>query len=267
MPIAKVNHIQMYYEQHGQIDHPHLILIGGLSADHQVWKSSLRLFSKYFRVLIFDSRGAGQSSAPDAPYSISLLAKDTIALMQHLGIAHAHIVGHSMGGCIAQEIAITYPEFLNKLVLVASRSKRSELASLLLGMKLKLQKQNISDELLAEYVMPFLFSENFLQNKSNVKGFIQWTVLNKNPQNIVGYERQLHAVRDFDSSQKLKNILAKTLVIIGESDILMPEKIAHDMVSHIPNAQLKIIQNAAHMPHVEQSKIFSEHVLEFFLSN
>lgn len=261
MPIAKINNIHIYYEQHGSGDD--LILIGGLSADHQVWKSSLRIFSKHFRVLIFDSRGAGQSSAPDMLYSIELMASDTIQLMQHLRIQKAHIVGHSMGGCIAQQIAISHPTFLNKLVLVGSRAKRSELASLLLNMKLKLQKENISDELLAEYVMPFLFSESFLKNKLNVKGFIQWTLQNKHPQSLLGYEKQLHAVKDFNSSQQLSKILAETLIIIGDADILVPEKAAQEMVNLMPNATLNIIPDCAHMPHVEQAKIFAESVLTF----
>ncbi len=261
MPIAKINNIHIYYEQHGSGDD--LILIGGLSADHQVWKSSLRLLSKHFRVLIFDSRGAGQSDAPDMPYSIELMASDTIQLMQHLRIQKAHIVGHSMGGCIAQQIAISHPTFLNKLVLVGSRAKRSELASLLLNMKLKLQKENISDELLAEYVMPFLFSESFLKNKLHVKGFIQWTLQNKHPQSLLGYEKQLHAVKDFNSSQQLSKIRAETLIIIGDADILVPEKAAQEMVNLMPNATLNIISDCAHMPHVEQAKIFAQSVLAF----
>lgn len=263
MPIQKINHIDIYFEQHGQGDD--VILIGGLGADHQVWKSSLRLFSQHFRVLIFDNRGAGKSSAPPAPYSLSTMTNDVIGLMHYLNIKKAHIVGHSMGGCIAQYIGIYHPEILNKLVLVASRGKPSALSKMLLEMKAKLQRAGVSDVLLAEYVMPFLFSEYFLKNKSNVTGFIHWTLKNTHPQSLTSYENQLHAVSPHDTFEKLHHISAPTLIIAGEEDILMPEKEAREMAAIIPHATLKIIPQCAHMPHVEQAALFSQIVLEFFM--
>src|SRR3990167_9486363 len=115
MPKITANNISMHYEQHGTGDD--LVLIGGLTSDHQVWKSALRILSQYFRVLIFDNRGAGQTDTPDLPYTTELMAKDTLALMTALNIPRAHIVGHSLGGCIAQQMALIAPDKVKKLVI------------------------------------------------------------------------------------------------------------------------------------------------------
>ena len=200
MPIQKVNDISLYYESHGQGEP--IILIGGLTADHNVWKSAVRVLSKDYRVIIFDNRGAGQSSAPDSPYTSKLMAEDTVALMHALDINSAHIIGHSMGGCVAQQIAINHPEVIKKLVIACSRAQRSSLADMVLSMRRKLMDEGVSDLTLAEYMMPFLFTENFLKNTGNVKGFIQWTLQNPHPQTPIGFKQQLHAVITHDISEQ-----------------------------------------------------------------
>src|SRR3989338_4873439 len=167
MPIKTINNITIYYEQHGE-GHD-LILIGGLTSDHQVWKSTLRLFSKHFRVLIFDNRGAGQSTTPDFPYTMEMMAQDTLQLMDALHISRAHILGHSMGGGIAQQIALMAPEKINKLIIACSRAKPNALANMVFFMREKLQNMGMGNEELAEYVMPFLFGDDFLNNDLLVK--------------------------------------------------------------------------------------------------
>src|SRR3989338_7564462 len=225
MPKITVNNISMYYEQHGSGDP--LVLIGGLTADHQVWKSALRILSKHFHVLIFDNRGAGQTDAPNIPYTTMMMAKDTLALMTALNIPRAHIVGHSLGGCIAQQMALIAPDKINKLVIACSRAKPNTLATMVLTMREKLQSLGMTDDVLAEYVMPFLFSETFLSQAMQVKGFIQWTLNNAYPQTAIGYQQQLHAVAHHDVEAQLSKIMIPTLVIAGEEDCLLPGKYAH----------------------------------------
>lgn len=255
------NNISLYYEQHGSGED--LVLIGGLTSDHQVWKSTLRLFSKHFRVLIFDNRGAGRSSTPDVPYTMEMMAQDTVQLMDALHISHAHILGHSMGGGIAQQIALLAPEKINKLVIACSRSKPNALASMVFSMRVKLQEMGMSNEGLAEYVMPFLFGDEFLNNPLLVKGFIQWTLRNPFPQTEKGYRSQLHAAITRDFSDQLHQITTPTLVIAGEEDILMKPKHAEQVSKSIKNSTFITIPNCAHMPHVEKSKEFAEIVLQF----
>lgn len=261
MPIIKINDLDLYYEQHGVGED--LILIGGLTSDSQVWKSVLRILSKQFRVLIFDNRGAGKSATPDYPYTTIMMAKDTLDLMDALHIKKAHIVGHSMGGCIAQQIAITAPDRLNKLVVACSRTKMSIIANMIFSMRETLQIQGAPITTLAEYVLPFLFSEHFLKNTLYVNGFIQWTANNPNPQSLIGYQHQLHAVKTHDISDKVASILAPTLVVAGEEDIVMPAKYAQAFASSLKNGHFIAFQNCAHMPQVEYPKEFAETVIQF----
>lgn len=264
MPTITANNISIYYEQHGAGDD--LVLIGGLTADHQVWKSALRILSKHFRVLIFDNRGAGQTDAPDVPYTTVMMAHDTLALMAALNISRAHIVGHSLGGCIAQQITLLSPEKINKMVIACSRAKPNTLATMVLSMREKLQSLGIKDDVLAEYVMPFLFSETFLSEASQIKGFIQWTLNNTHPQTAIGYKRQLQAVLNHNVEAQLPKITIPTLVIAGSEDCLMPTKVGKAIADKIPHSVFKIITDCAHMPHVEKAREFSEHIVEFIKS-
>jgi pimeloyl-ACP methyl ester carboxylesterase len=263
MPQLTVNNINLYYEQHGSGDD--LVLIGGLTSDHQVWKSTLRHFSKHFRVLIFDNRGAGKSDAPNYPYTTEMMAQDTLQLMDALSISRAHVVGHSMGGCIAQKMALIAPSKINKCVIACARAKPSALANMILSMREKLQKKGMTTDVLAEYVLPFLFSEHFLKNTVQVNGFIQWTLQNPLPQTAIGYQQQLHAVKTHDVSEQLNHITMPTLIIAGEEDILMPLKKMEAISKSLKNSTFISIPNCAHMPHVEAPQEFVDAVLKFLL--
>lgn len=261
MPIQTVNNINLYYEQHGI--GPDLVLIGGLSSDHQVWKSTLRIFSKYFRVLIFDNRGAGQSSTPDYPYTTEMMANDVLQLMDALDIKNAHVLGHSMGGRIAQKIALIAPTKINKCVIACSPAKPSHLSSMIFSMREKLENFGMSKEILAEYVMPFLFSEDFLKNQIMIKGFIQWTLQNAHPQSAIGFKQQLHAVKNHDVHDQFIQIETPTFIIAGSEDILSPAAALEKLSKSLKNSTFMSIPHCAHMPHVEKSKEFAEIVLGF----
>ena len=115
MPKQKVNRIEIYYEMHGQGDP--LVLIMGLRRNAEWWYRQIPTLSKHFQVLVFDNRGAGRTDKPKMDYSIRLFADDTAGLMEALGIREANILGVSMGGYIAQELALNYPDRVKRLVL------------------------------------------------------------------------------------------------------------------------------------------------------
>ena len=115
MPKAAVNGINMYYEVHGK--GVPLVMIQGFAGNHQAWFFQTPVFKKYYKVIIFDNRGIGKTDKSSEPYTIRTMAEDVIGLMDYLGIDKAHILGLSLGGMVAQEIAISYPERVIKLVL------------------------------------------------------------------------------------------------------------------------------------------------------
>jgi pimeloyl-ACP methyl ester carboxylesterase len=115
MPAIRVNGISIYYELHGE-GIP-LVLIMGLRRNLEWWYCQIPELSKHFKVITLDNRGAGRSDKPDMEYSIRLFADDTAGLMEALGIHNAHILGVSMGGYIAQELALNYPDKVRSLIL------------------------------------------------------------------------------------------------------------------------------------------------------
>ena len=121
MPKANANGIEINYQVQGSGEP--LLLIGGLGADMFLWFRQIPELSRHFQVIAFDSRGSGESSKPDEPYSIEMFAADTAGLLQALGIERTHILGASLGGLIAQEFALAYPHMVNKQVLVATAAK------------------------------------------------------------------------------------------------------------------------------------------------
>lgn len=261
MPCLPINNIEVYYEQHGA--GPDLILLGGLSADHHVWKSALRLLSRHFRVLMMDNRGAGQSSTPDFPYTTELMANDVLQLMHVLHIDRADVIGHSMGGCIAQQLVLLAPHRVKKCVIASSRAKPNVIANMIFDTRKKLDNVGVSCDIIAEYMMPFLFSESFLSSSANVKGFIQWTLQNPSPQSAVGFAHQLHAVKIHNVYDRLHEIQNSVLVIAGEEDMLMPMKEAIALTKHLKNGSFVAISDCAHMPHVEKSAEFVQCVLQY----
>ena len=118
MPTVQTNGISIYYEVHGQ-GQP-LVLISGLGYGLWQWQRMIPGLAEHFRVIAFDNRGAGQSDKPDGPYSAAMLAADTAGLIDALEAAPAIVMGHSMGGFVAQQLALTYPDKVSKLILAST---------------------------------------------------------------------------------------------------------------------------------------------------
>src|SRR6516162_8207183 len=140
MPHVKVGDIQIYYEIHGTGAQT-LTLIRGLGADLSTWFPQIPEFSKYFKTVLFDNRGAGRTDKPDAPYSMRQMADDTNGLLEALDIRRTALLGMSMGGAIAQEFAINYPEKLSSLVLVCTSFGGPE--SEFFALSREIQEQNL----------------------------------------------------------------------------------------------------------------------------
>ena len=120
MPNAKIGDIQIHYEEYGE--GPPLIMILGLGQDTATWKFQVLDFSEHFRLILLDNRDSGKSSSSPESYTTETMAGDILGLMDHLGMARTHILGTSMGGMIAQQVALMAPERVISLVLVSTTS-------------------------------------------------------------------------------------------------------------------------------------------------
>ena len=264
MPKVKVNDIQIYYEVHGE-GFP-LLMIMGLGANVDWWDPRMvQELSKKFKLVMFDNRGAGRTDVSDKRYTIKLFANDTAGLMDTLGIARAHVIGVSMGGMIAQEMVLNYPEKVEKLVLCSTfcGGTKTVLASQkVLGM-LAADRSGLSAEEIVRMMIPILFTEDFIKKNSDLVEFAVQQFL-KAPISNEAFTRQLNSTIKLDTYDRLSQIKAPTLILHGKRDILIPPENGSILAEAITNAKLVYFENSAHGLIEDMEKVI--HVLLDFLT-
>lgn len=261
MPEAKINAGQLYYELQGEGEP--LLLISGLGCDNSAWLSITDELSKSFRIIIFDNRGAGRSIVPEAPYSIRDMADDALQLLDHLSIHSTHVIGHSMGGYIAQEFAINYPERVKKLILEGTATLSSTRNNVLFENFLKWRRDGMGLENWFRAWSFWLFAPQCFEDKIFINTFIQDALQYPYIQSILGFKGQIEAISTFDTRDRLEKIEAKTMVITGNEDILITQKESEILRKGISKNSTSRIDNTAHYIHLEKPKIFNQTVLEF----
>jgi pimeloyl-ACP methyl ester carboxylesterase len=247
MPTVRVGGINIYYEVHGKGEA--LVLIMGYTADTAWWFRELPVFSRQYRVVAFDNRGAGQSDKPDVPYTMEMMAGDLAGLLEIIGINKAHIFGVSMGGMIAQHFALRYPERVSSLVLgcttcggqhsIIPDAKAMTVLADFEHMK-KLSRVEI-----VRQTIPFLVSPEFIdKNPSLIQELIEKMM--EHPAPLHGAIRQAHAIWEHDTYEHLPEIRVPTLIIAGDADRLIPVENSRILASRIRKAELVILKNMGH---------------------
>ncbi len=255
---ATINGIRIYYEQHGEAG-PHLVLINGLGTSTWLWEKNIPALAKHFRVLAFDNRGAGYSDKPPGPYSIAQMSADLTGLMEYLGISRAHILGVSMGGYVAQEFALTHPEMVDRLVLVATGPGSSVQVPMSAEVLELLMKPSLGDGDLIRQKFRLAFTEAFLEKEmSHLVGLRLAT-----PQPPEAYLAQARAGAAFDRYRDLPAIAAPCLIVAATGDVVVPVENARILAGRIPNSQLKIYQGFAHQFIVENAREFNRDLIQF----
>lgn len=265
MPMVKVNDINMYYESYGEGEP--LILISGNGGESSQWKEHASVFSKEYRVITFDNRGAGRSDKPDIPYSIEMMANDVIGLMDTLEIEKAHVLGASMGGMIAQNIAFLYPDRVKSLILTVTMMKVSSRAQYVCNQSIKHVQEGSDPEALAQYSVAWSFPEKVFEKPENVEIIKNSMLIMLNQQNIKGFKRQNDAASEFNSSSWVSEIKVPTLVIGGEGDIVLPPKYSGQELAKAISGSKFISLPGAHMAYLVSTEAFQKHVMEFLPSS
>lgn len=261
MPTAAIRDLMMYYEDTGGSGEP-LVLIMGLGGDLQAWGLTAPALAKHFRVITFDNRGAGRTSAPDRPYTIAHMADDTAALMDYLGIQAAHVLGFSMGGYIAQEFALKYPARVQKLILLSSAASIEGYNRAVVEAWITARRSNLSREAIARLTACWLYSPEFLDDRARFERAIQNTLSNPYAQQDHAFIRQAQAVLAFDASDRAKNIKQETLVVVGQDDNLLPPRNSERLAKLLPKATLKVLPGG-HVGALEYAAEYNEAFLQF----
>ncbi|MFX1320560.1 MAG: alpha/beta fold hydrolase [Promethearchaeota archaeon] len=266
MPKIKINDIKLYYEIYGK--GPPLVMIMGIGGNTDYWPPRfIEKLSEIFKVIIFDNRGSGQSDKPDIQYSMKMFADDTVSLMNALNIEYAHILGLSMGGTIAQEVVLNYPEKVNKLVLCSTNcgfSKSSLPSPEALKIMMQPREESTPQEISRKSMSARLTEKFIKENPEIIKEYIQRESRNPTPPKM--YKRHIDAIMKFNTYKRLKNINTPTLIMQGKHDLLSPVQNAELLANNIKGAKLSIFEDLAHDIFSQDSEIVIKTLIEFLKS-
>lgn len=248
MPTLRLEEAEIYYETHGE-GQP-MVFLSETACDGEVWKIfQVPEFSRDHRVIIHDYRGTGRSSKPSMDYTTKMFCDDAVALMDHLHAENAVIVGHSMGGRVAQLLALDHPEKVNKLILASTGAHYPKTK----GLPLKICQEMIEwgyEKYERNHSILVGFTEEFAgQHPDRVEHYLKVRMQNLCP--VEFYLRHLLARQSHDTSDRLKDIRQPALILVGEDDRNMTSEINHRMSSEIlangiPNSKLVVLPKERH---------------------
>lgn len=238
----------IYYERFG--DGPTVALIIGFGQDSTAWTFVADKLAAEHEIILIDNRGCGRSSHPTRPFTVDDLASDIISVLDHEQIGRITVAGHSMGGAIAQLVAIRRPDLVRQLVLVNSFNRIDHHAKVAFEGLYQLMDSGASLEQVVTCLVPWVYSSDFLRQPGCLDQIIEAANNNPYPQPVYSFRNQLDALAAFDSTDQLTNIKAPTLILAGQHDVLIPMSAAITLANDIQKAHLQVI-NSAHGGHIE----------------
>ena len=266
MPTAKLKQCDIYYEIEGE--GAPLILIHGLSADHTIWSGLIPYLRHTFRIICLDLRGSGQTRFDGAPFTLEDLADDVAALMEHLHLVKAHLVGHSMGGRVAMTFAGRHQKCVERLGIINSLLELTYPARRHFEAMANLREHyDIALEDLRYLGLPWVFSGKFLQSEANIEMLRELVKNNLYPQSLGNYRLQLEALKQFDGHQFTAKFTMPILILTGSEDILCPPGQMRALAQTLASAVYVEQEQGAHALIVETPEWVAEQLRQFFLSN
>ena len=261
MQRARVNGVELAYEIHGTGEP--LVLIHGAQSDRSIFTGMLPDFTDQFEVLTFDQRGSGQSEKPDMEYTMGMIADDTVALMDHVGFSSAHVYGVSMGGMIAQELAIRHATHVRSLVLGCTTPGGPKAISL---EGEAIQSSHSTEELSAEErgkaLAETAFTKGYIQHHPElIPALIE--ARRKQPLDPIGFAHRMQAAYAHDTYDRLAQITCPTLVITGKDDALIAWENSQLLADNIAESELVVLEPAGHVFWAEQRAQSRDAILGF----
>jgi pimeloyl-ACP methyl ester carboxylesterase len=260
MPHVVANGVHLWVEEEGS--GPPLLLIMGLGASLDSWFGQRHAFGIRHRVIMFDHRGVGRSACPPPPWTIADMAADAIGVLDALGIASAPVLGVSMGGMIAQEMAIGWPERVERLVVAMSFARPEALRRTLLLHRrwARLQGADSFDESVAN--LAWLVSPQSLNDPARMAAVLE-VLRGLPPLPAESYAHQIDAIIEHDTLGRLGSVRAPTLVLAAPDDVLTPVFLNQEIAAAIPGAELRILASGSHAVLLEDPEQFYRAVLDW----
>lgn len=256
---ATANGIETYYELHGKEGAPWLVFSHSLACNVRMWDPQVAAFRDRFRILLYDTRGHGQSAAPKGAYTLEGLADDLAALLAALKVERPHYVGLSMGGMIGQTAALKYPGLFATLTLADTTSRYpAEALPVWEGRIRTAETQGMQP--LVQPTLERWFTEGFRKRAADKVAAIGKAIA-ATP--VAGYVGCSHAIPKINLTARLKEIRCPALVLCGDKDPGTPPAMAQEIHDNLPGSKLVLIPDAAHLANVEQPQHFNRALEEF----
>ena len=258
MPYAAGDGAQIYWQEEGEGDP--LVLIMGLGCSSEMWYRLAPVLSRQYRIISFDNRGVGRSDTPPGPYSIAAMADDAAAVLDAAAIESAHVVGFSMGGMIAQELALRHPARVRSLILGVTSCGGQHAVRAAPEVIDVLYARAYSSPVDAFWAMaPYTYDSATPREKIQEDLDVRRRAFPRRE----CYLAQLQAIIAWESYGRLKSITAPTLVIHGETDRLIPPENGDLLAREIPGASLVKLARASHSIQTDQTQETVGSILSF----
>ena len=258
---AVIDGAEIYYIDTGDRPGPAIVMIHGFPFSHAMWSPQIEFLKNHFRVIAYDVRGHGKSDVGDGQYSIELFVDDLIALLDHQRLEKVVLCGLSMGGYIALRAIERNPERIGALILCDTTSNADSNET---KIKRTASIKTVKSSGVAPYAQEFLkavLTPTTVQNKVDLARFVLRMIEANSSVGICG--TLLALAGRTETTASLPRIHVPTLILVGEQDKITPPELSEQMHALIPNAQLQIVPNSAHLGNLEEAEEFNGHILNF----
>jgi pimeloyl-ACP methyl ester carboxylesterase len=261
LPFADVNNVRLFHTEQGTGDP--LLCIMGLASDSQGWTLQLEAFAQRFRAIVFDNRDVGRSTVCDADYDIADLADDAIALADHLELRQFHLLGISLGSCVAQRVALAIPERITTLTLAATWAGTAPAYSEMRARVWEREVRRSTTEEWLEEMMLLTLSENVFATEEGVDAMKRMALENPHPQATEGLIRQIRSMSHHDVRDRLSELRMPVHVIAGDRDLLIPPWKSEEVAEHVHDATFTTLRGIGHSMNLERAEQFNAAVLDW----
>ena len=258
MPETTSSGTKIYWDESGSGEP--LLLIMGLGYTREMWHRTVPVMAAHYRTITFDNRGVGKSDVPPGPYTIAQMAADAAAVMDAAGVERARVLGVSMGGMIAQEFALAYPDRVERLVLgCTSCGGRGAVPAAENVLKIVMARATMTPEEGAAAMVPFIYDSS--TPRESIEEDL--AIRRRTYATAAGYMAQVQAILAWTSLDRLGAIHIPTLIIHGETDQLVPPGNAGILASHISGSRLVMLPHASHIFITDQPSASHREILAF----